>query len=87
MSSFSQDRSALTGTEKAPTFQLEDDVEDEYLEEHFEIGKRLGRGSFATVYVAKHTSTDRKVVVKKLDRIQQHQARLFLFNKLHLYIK
>ena len=68
------EKPASGAAEKGITFQLEEDHEDEYHEDQFEIGKRLGRGSFATVYVAKHTFTDRKVVVKKLDRIQKDQV-------------
>jgi len=61
---------ALSTNSKAITFQTDP---YELLEDDYELGKRLGRGSFATVYLARHKATDKKVVVKRLDRIQQHQ--------------
>uniref|UniRef100_A0A061R280 non-specific serine/threonine protein kinase n=1 Tax=Tetraselmis sp. GSL018 TaxID=582737 RepID=A0A061R280_9CHLO len=63
--------SAAPAAESCTALKLQ---EEEGLDEgQFEVGKRLGRGSFATVYTARDKSTDKKVVIKKLDRIQLHQ--------------
>lgn len=57
---------------KAIAFQLDGDG-DELEERNYDLGKRLGRGTFATVYLARHLPTEKRVVVKKLDRIAAQQ--------------
>lgn len=46
----------------------------EYKMDEFVIKRRLGSGSFATVYLARHVASGLKVVVKKLDRMPSGAA-------------